>query len=129
MSDPHRAGHESADATLLPITLIAVAVAALVGVALVLGDVFVAGLTRRALATERAVPGPRWPAPSPPGPRLQAHPARDLRAYRAAQRERMSRYQWMDRAAGRVRVPVERALELVVRDGLPVRKAQEEEER
>jgi hypothetical protein len=58
----------------------------------------------------------------PPRPRLQETPAIDLREFRAREDERLSTYGWVDRSAGIVRVPIERAIEIVAREGLPVRK-------
>lgn len=55
-------------------------------------------------------------APNPP-------PAIDLgetrRAWEAPMRERLATYGWVDREAGLVHVPVERAVELVLAEGLP----------
>ncbi|MFN0007842.1 MAG: hypothetical protein ACKVXR_08030 [Planctomycetota bacterium] len=58
---------------------------------------------------------------TPPEPRLQANPAIDLDAFRARESDRLSTYGWVDRQAGVVHVPIERAMELVAKDGLPVR--------
>jgi len=57
-----------------------------------------------------------------PEPRLQSTPALDLARFRAREEERLSTYGWVDRAAGVVRLPIERAMELVAEEGLPVRK-------
>jgi hypothetical protein len=57
----------------------------------------------------------------PPAPRLQAYPAQELEAYRKAQSRWTLEYGWIDRAEGLVHVPIERAMELVLEEGLPVR--------
>jgi len=49
----------------------------------------------------------------PPEPRLQTAPADDLRNLRAAEQTRLTTYGWVDRKAGVVRIPIERAKELV----------------
>lgn len=59
----------------------------------------------------------------PPGPRLQATPSRDLAEFKAAQQRALSSYAWIDKDAGVVRIPVDRALELVEKSGLPHRTA------
>lgn len=40
------------------------------------------------------------------------------------QRERLSRYQWRDRAAGQVAIPIERAMELMVNEPASAREGQ-----
>lgn len=56
-----------------------------------------------------------------PGPKLQADPALELSEHRALEASRTGEYGWVDREAGLVRVPVERAMELLVERGLPTR--------
>jgi hypothetical protein len=56
----------------------------------------------------------------PPEPRLQTHPIRDLRDLRAAEDATLTSYGWIDRQAGVVRIPIARAMELLVKRGLPV---------
>lgn len=55
----------------------------------------------------------------PPGPNLQPNPIADLAAFRAAEEVELSKWAWVDREKGVARVPVERALEIVVSRGLP----------
>jgi hypothetical protein len=57
----------------------------------------------------------------PPVPGLQARPADDLARQRARDAQRLGEYAWVDRPAGRVRLPIERAMELVLERGLPAR--------
>ncbi len=55
----------------------------------------------------------------PPEPRLQASPVDELRLFREVEHRALDGYAWVDRSAGRVRIPIERAIELVVtRDAL-----------
>ncbi len=49
----------------------------------------------------------------PPEPRLQADPLGDLRALRAEEDALLHGYGWADRQAGTVRIPIERAIELL----------------
>ena len=56
-----------------------------------------------------------------PSPRLQAFPAQELSEYRAVQRELTETYGLIDVQLGVYRIPVDRAMELVVERGLPVR--------
>jgi len=57
----------------------------------------------------------------PPEPRLQVIAPMDLRQYKAAQDGVLSSYGWVDRQAGVVRIPVERAMDLLLQRGFPVR--------
>jgi len=56
-----------------------------------------------------------------PEPRLQETPALDLERLREREDETLSTYGWVDRQAGVVRIPIERAMEIVAREGLPKR--------
>jgi hypothetical protein len=55
----------------------------------------------------------------PPEPRLQPAPVLDLRALRADERARLDTYGWVDRKAGVVRIPIDRAIDILARRGLP----------
>jgi cytochrome c oxidase cbb3-type subunit III len=56
--------------------------------------------------------------PAPPKPTIQA---RQLLEMRAAEDAALHSYGWVDRPAGVVRMPIDRAMELVLDRGLPVR--------
>jgi len=56
-----------------------------------------------------------------PQPQLQTNPTEDLEKFRAAEEVRLNSYGWVDRQAGVVRIPIERAMELIAQRGLPVR--------
>jgi len=49
----------------------------------------------------------------PPEPRLQVSPAQDLKELRAAEDAMLHSYGWVDQQAGVVRIPIERAMELL----------------
>ncbi len=54
-----------------------------------------------------------------PGPRLQISPRADLKEFRARDEARLHGYGWVNRNAGTVRIPIERAMDLLVERGLP----------
>jgi len=56
-----------------------------------------------------------------PKPNLQINPQADLLALRARETSELESYGWMDRKAGRVRIPIDRAMDLLVLRGLPTR--------
>jgi hypothetical protein len=57
----------------------------------------------------------------PPEPRLQTNPREDLRALRAREDAILNSYGWVDKKAGVVRIPIDEAIKLTVKRGLPVR--------
>jgi len=57
----------------------------------------------------------------PPEPRLQTNPRQDLSDMRAREEQALQSYGWVDKNAGVVRIPIERAMQLVVERGLPTR--------
>lgn len=57
--------------------------------------------------------------PSPP--RLEVAPRAALDALRREEDKLLNSYEWVDRAGGRARIPLSRALDLVEKKGLPAR--------
>jgi hypothetical protein len=62
----------------------------------------------------------------PQGPKLQAYPAKDLVTFNQGQAHVSETYGWVDKQGGIARVPVDKALEMVLQKGLPVRTAENE---
>jgi hypothetical protein len=60
----------------------------------------------------------------PPNPRLQVTPRADLENYRETELEELSTYGWVDLHNSVVRIPIDRAMDLVLQRGLPVRSAE-----
>jgi hypothetical protein len=60
---------------------------------------------------------------APPEPRLLTKEPEDLAAVRKEEDRVLRSYDWVDRERGVVRMPIERALELVAKEGLPSRPA------
>jgi hypothetical protein len=57
----------------------------------------------------------------PPQPRLQIHEHVDLGKKLAADQSVLNNYGWVDRNAGVVRIPIDRAIDLLAQCGLPAR--------
>jgi hypothetical protein len=57
----------------------------------------------------------------PPQPRLQPHPATDLKRYCEIEQQQLTTYGWVDQNNGLVRIPVDRAMDIVLQKGLPAR--------
>lgn len=59
--------------------------------------------------------------PLPPEPRLQPAPRLDLLGYLKDEQSALSSYGWVDRTNGVVHIPIDRAMQLLLQQGLPVR--------
>jgi hypothetical protein len=59
----------------------------------------------------------------PPRPRLQVEPHLELKDYCEAQQQQVDTYGWVDKQSGIVRVPIDRAMDMVLTRGLPARPA------
>jgi hypothetical protein len=59
----------------------------------------------------------------PSGPLLQVRPHQELQDYCAAQQQNVNTYAWVSQPSGVVRIPVDRAMELILAKGLPARPA------
>jgi len=70
---------------------------------------------------------PVWPhQPTPanpqfrsPAPVLQTASTEDLKIFRAAEDKALQSCEWMDRKAGVIRIPLDRAREIILQRGLP----------
>jgi len=60
---------------------------------------------------------------SPPQPQLQVKPRQELQEYCSAEEEKLDTYAWIDKGAGLVRLPIDRAMDLILQRGLPTRPA------
>jgi hypothetical protein len=55
----------------------------------------------------------------PPAPRLQSTPNRDYAQFAAEQEQQLNSYGWVDRKDEIVRIPIDRAMDLILEKGLP----------
>nr|WIE94689.1 hypothetical protein P9270_030750 [Mesorhizobium sp. WSM4875] len=68
---------------------------------------------------------PHWPRPGPAWtsndatPKLQTAPKQDLASIRKDEYAELNQFGWVDRAAGIARIPIDEAMQLAVRNGLP----------
>ena len=56
-----------------------------------------------------------------PQPRLESHETTEINAFRLQEEETLHSYGWVDQQAGTVRIPIDRAMELIAQRGLPTR--------
>lgn len=122
-----RRRHESQDPAigriLLVASLIASVVVASLAIIWVMMRIFAPSRPAGQLAEELGVitapnlePLARFAAPH-----LQVVPREDLLALQACDDRALNTYGWIDRGAGTVRIPIERAMDLIVERGLPTR--------
>jgi hypothetical protein len=57
--------------------------------------------------------------PTFPEPRLQLSPPADMANFRAKEEAELTSYGWIDKNSGLVRIPIQRAMEIVAKQGLP----------
>ncbi len=84
----------------------------------------VAGLAKKELPKQDPAPPPLEAArenPLPPGPRLQPAPPKDMQEFRERENAVLNGYAWVDKEKGEAQIPIDRAIDLVVAKGLPVK--------
>ena len=61
------------------------------------------------------------PHKDPPGPNLQMQPFKDLFEMRQGENDRLAQYGWVDKEGGVARIPIDRAMEVMLQRGFPTR--------
>jgi hypothetical protein len=108
-------GYERRDVSFRPIVLAGVGIAALVAiVSIAMAGLLVVYRTREAHRSAPPSPLAAYAPQEPPAPRLQVDPLRDLKMLHASEDALLHDFGWVDRQAGIVRIPIERAMELLV---------------
>ena len=117
--------YERTDADLKAVTKVGVGIALLATVvALALLPILKAMANRQ--SREDAAPAPIAgfdPARQAPEPRLQGEPFADWLALKARQEAQLTSYGWVDEDKGVTRIPIDRAMKMVLERGLPARAA------
>lgn len=119
-------GHERSDAELGPLLRFAIFLAAITFFIAML----VVGLYKYLDAREVAEKAGRYPLaegvmrPLPPRPRLQTYPFDDIKELHKEENKILDHYAWIDQNAGVVRIPIERAIDVLAEKGLPYRQAE-----
>jgi hypothetical protein len=62
-----------------------------------------------------------YPQSAFPSPRLEEDERGQLNGIRLKEEQTLSTYDWIDKNAGTVRIPIDRAMDLIAQRGLPVR--------
>lgn len=112
---------EHSDADARPVFLYGLGLVLVLAVAMAVSAWVSQRMTAKLRSGERANPLAELQQP-PEGPALQAVPARELEEHRAWEERVLAATEWIDPVNQIVRLPVERAIELVLAEGFPVRK-------
>jgi hypothetical protein len=124
-SDAITAGHETAEVRVSPAAKFLTGLG--VGAAIIFILIYTLLLAWRNAAVKAQPPLPPLVSSSrgrlPPEPRLQITPLRDYQVFLAAQDSLLHSYGWVNRESLMVRIPISRAMDLLVRRGVPVRAA------
>ena len=117
-----RRSHETSDANVRNLIISGVLLCCLV-----IAGLLVSGVVFHYFVRHQGLGPPASPFENvrmlPPEPRLQVSAPKDLKQYKAAQGEILNSYGWVDQNAGVVRIPIGRAMDILVQKGLPVRGA------
>ena len=115
-------GYEASDAAAGPVFVYGLVLALLTACALAASAWLSQEVTEEIRSTERVSPveGLRK---GPEGPELQAVLARELERHREWEERMLGATEWVDPVNRVVRIPIERALELTLEEGLPARKS------
>jgi hypothetical protein len=126
MTTPHgdaSGGYEKSDLSPKAISVFGMALAVVVILAMI-AAAWMFGFFASWQARHDVPPSPlAGTSPGPPEPRLQVHAIADLKALRAAEDNILSSYGWVSKEAGVARIPIDRAMQLVLERGLPVPKS------
>lgn len=114
-------GHENRDAKVGAIvwTLAGLAVGAAIACAVVYGIFWY--LASHPLATAPPNPLAANERQIPPTPRIEVHPAMELDELHVYEDKLLETYGWTDKDKGIVRIPLDRAKELMLEKGFPTR--------
>lgn len=117
------AGYEKTDVESKPLMLFALVLAIVVSLACFV-LIWLFGLLEREAERHDPRLSPLVGGQTPPEPRLQTSPANDLARMRAAEDRALSGYRWIDKERGVVQLSIERAMELLLDEGLPETQAE-----
>jgi hypothetical protein len=122
--DP-QVGHELSDLRPGYIALFGIALTAVIVAAAVITSLLIHFKAAEHSRQETPVPRLAREREATPGARLQVDANKDLRQMRAGEDAVLNSYGWVDKDSGIVRIPIERAMEILAKKGLPARKQEE----
>ncbi len=121
-------GYEKSDADARSLTKFGVGLAVIGAVVLALMFAMLKFLGQQQRASQPAKHPLSEASQMPPEPRLQIAPEIDLEKFRANEDHQMNSYGWVMKDAGVVHIPIDSAMAIVAKRGLPARSNGEERE-
>jgi len=118
-------GHELSDLRPGYVALFGIALTAVIVAAAVITSLLIDFKAAEHSRQETPVPRLAQEREATPGPRLQVDANKDLRQMRAGEEAVLNSYGWVDKDAGIVKIPVDRAMEILAKKGLPARKQEQ----
>jgi len=113
-------GHETRDLNVRAVSLFAAGLV-LCGTIIYIGAAGLFAFFKQQHPSAESVSRITVPHPIAPEPRLQANPTDDLDRFRATEEAKLNGYGWVDKDRAVIRIPIERAMDLIAQRGLPVR--------
>jgi hypothetical protein len=118
------AGYETSDANARTLVAWVLGLVVVLTVAVITAWIFFEVLARHAARTDPKVsPLAVTESKVRPEPRLLEREHDDLTSVRREEDQVLHGYDWVDKAHGVVRIPIDRAMELIAKEGLPSRPA------
>jgi hypothetical protein len=122
---PEETGYELSDLNPGYVGLFGIGLAVVLVIAVVVTSLLIHYKTVQHVRRDTPIPQLARERESMPGMRLQVDPQDELRQMWAAEDATLNSYGWVDKDAGIVRIPVDRAMEILAKKGLPARKQEE----
>lgn len=121
-TSPPRRQHETTDASIRNVVLFAVGLFLTLVISMwAMRDLFNYYVTHQGLGPAATPFENVRKLPPASLPQLQTRPAQDMAHYRDEEQEILKSYGWVDKNAGVVRIPIERAMDRLLQKGLPLR--------
>jgi hypothetical protein len=112
-------GHELSDLKPRAIAIFLLVLAVMI-VGVLVVSVWVHNYSASRLARTDVALSPVAKPAAPPEPRLQVFAPKETQEFRAREDDILKNYGWVNREAGLVRIPIDRAIQLLAERGLPV---------
>jgi hypothetical protein len=114
-------GYETQDVAFRPFAWFAAGFVCTLLIILLGVSLFTKVLTKPGQVFGRVVHAPEKSLGTFPYPQLQSNPPADLHKYLMAKERQLTSYGWIDENAGIVRIPIDRAINLLISRGVTVR--------
>ncbi|HSE90681.1 MAG TPA: hypothetical protein VLJ79_31010 [Candidatus Binatia bacterium] len=124
-AQPEESAYELSDLNAGYVGLFGIGLAVVLVIAVVVASLLIQYKTVQHVRRDTPIPQLAREREATPGTRLQVDAQNQRRQMRAAEDAMLNSYGWVDKDAGIVRIPVDRAMEILAKKGLPARKQEE----